>query len=201
MSTKCRKVVDIVNLSKQTIVITKITLMTAFLVAASYLVIPLPFAVAAISVQTLAVNLIALLLPPVQAGLSIAIYILLGAIGLPVFNGGNGGIGYLLGPTGGFFAGFIAAVVLISLLKGKKYSLVRYSLVTVFVGVPVIYLFALGWMVCVTGMPIRDAFLVGCAPFLLGDAAKCVVAGVVARPLLKVMNQYEENRVLSEKTV
>ena len=191
MSTKCRKVVDIVNLSKQTIVITKITLMTAFLVAASYLVIPLPFAVAAISVQTLAV----------QAGLSIAIYILLGAIGLPVFNGGNGGIGYLLGPTGGFFAGFIAAVVLISLLKGKKYSLVRYSLVTVFVGVPVIYLFALGWMVCVTGMPIRDAFLVGCAPFLLGDAAKCVVAGAVARPLLKVMNQYEENRVLSEKTV
>lgn len=201
MSTKCRKVVDIVNLSKQTIVITKITLMTAFLVAASYLVIPLPFAVAAISVQTLAVNLIALLLPPVQAGLSIAIYILLGAIGLPVFNGGNGGIGYLLGPTGGIFAGFIAAVVLISLLKGKKYSLVRYSLVTVFVGVPVIYLFALGWMVCVTGMPIRDAFLVGCAPFLLGDAAKCVVAGAVARPLLKVMNQYEENRVLSEKTV
>ena len=201
MSTKCRKVVDIVNLSKQTIENTKITLMTAILVAASYLVIPLPFAVADISVQTLAVNLIALLLPPVQAGLSIAIYILLGAIGLPVFNGGNGGIGYLLGPTGGFFAGFIAAVVLISLLKGKKYSLVRYSLVTVFVGVPVIYLFALGWMVCVTGMPIRDAFLVGCAPFLLGDAAKCVVAGAVARPLLKVMNQYEENRVLSEKTV
>ncbi len=189
------------NLSKQTLVITKITLMTAFLVAASYLVIPLPFAVAAISIQTLAINLIALLLPPVQAGLSIVIYILLGAVGLPVFNGGNGGIGYLLGPTGGFFAGFIAAVVLISLLKGKKYSLVRYSIVTVFIGIPVMYLFALGWMVYVTGMSVRDAFLAGCAPFLLGDAAKCIVAGIVARPLFKVMNQYEENRVLSKETV
>ena len=189
------------NLSKQTLVITKITLMTAFLVAASYLVIPLPFAVAAISVQTLGMNLIALLLPPLQAGLSIVIYILLGAVGLPVFNVGNGGIGYLLGPTGGFFAGFIAAVVLISLLKGKKYSLVRYSIVTVFIGIPVMYMFALCWMVYVTGMSVRDAFLAGCAPFLLGDAAKCVVAGIVAKPLFKVMNQYEDNRVLSEKTI
>lgn len=180
------------NLSQRTLVLTKITLMTAFLVVASYLVIPVPFAVAAISVQTLAVNLIALLLPPVQAGLSIVIYMLLGAIGLPVFNGGNGGLSYLLGPTGGFFIGFIAEVVLISLLKGSVYNLIRYAVVTVVVGIPVQYAFAVGWMVVVTGLSPKAAFLTGCAPFLLGDAIKCVVASVVAKPLMRVMNQYEE---------
>ena len=111
---KEKREVDIMNISKRTLMISKVTLLTAFLIVASYLVIPLPFAVAAISVQTLAVNLIALLLPPVQAGISIFVYILLGAVGAPVFNGGNGGLNYLLGPTGGFFIGFLLGVILIS---------------------------------------------------------------------------------------
>lgn len=187
------------NRSIRTQIITKITLMTAFLVVASYIVIPLPFAVAAISVQTLAVNLIALLLPPVQAGTSILIYILLGAVGLPVFNGGNGGLNYLFGPTGGFFVGFLVAVVVISQLKGKNYNVFRYSLVTVLLGIPILYLFAVGWMVAVTGMSWQAAFLTGCAPFLPLDAVKCVVASIVAKPLLKVMNQYEDSKMVSGK--
>ena len=91
--------------------ITKITLMTAFLIVASYIVIPLPFAVASISLQTLAVNLIALLLSPFEACISIMVYILLCAVGVPVANGGKGGLTYLMGPTGGFFIGFLVAVV------------------------------------------------------------------------------------------
>ena len=174
---KEKREVDIMNISKRTLMISKVTLLTAFLIVASYLVIPLPFAVAAISVQTLAVNLIALLLPPVQAGISIFVYILLGAVGAPVFNGGNGGLNYLLGPTGGFFIGFLLGVILISLLKGKKYSFIRYTFVTVLAGIPV-----------------KTAFLTGCAPFLPMDVLKCVVASAVAKPLLSVMNQYEEKR-------
>ncbi len=188
------------NISKRTMIITKITLMTAFLVVASYIVIPLPFAVASISLQTLAINLIALLLSPYQAGSSIFLYVLLGAIGIPVFNGGKGGVSYLMGPTGGFFIGFIVAVVLISLLKGKKYSILRYILVTVCVGIPVIYLFAIGWMMAVTGLSLKSAFLTGCAPFLPLDAVKCVVASLIARPLLKVMNNYEKNKAVSKES-
>lgn len=179
------------NISKRTMMISRVTLLTAFLIVASYLVIPLPFAVAAISVQTLAVNLIALLLPPVEAGVSIFVYILLGAVGLPVFNGGNSGIGYLLGPTGGFFIGFLAAVILISVLKGKTYRFLRYVVVTVFIGIPVLYVFAVGWMVVVTGMSVPAAFSVGCIPFLPMDVVKCVLASLMAKPLLNVMKQYE----------
>ncbi len=182
------------NISRRTTTIAKVTLMTAFLMAASYIVIPLPFAVTAISLQTLAVNLIALLLSPLEAGTAILVYILVGAVGAPVFNGGQGGIGYLLGKTGGFFIGFLVAVILISLLKGKKYSIPRYILVTVCVGIPVIYIFAIGWMMVATGMSLKAAFLAGCAPFLPLDAVKCVVASLIARPLLKVMNQYEEKK-------
>lgn len=189
------------NVSKRTLTITKITLMTAFLIVASYIVIPLPFAVASISVQTLAVNLIALLLSPMEAGAAIVVYILLGVIGVPVFNGGNGGLNYIMGPTGGFFIGFLASVVLISALKGKSYRIYRYILVTVFVGVPVMYTFAVGWMVIVTGLSLKAAFLTGCAPFLPLDVTKCIVASVVAKPLLKVVNNYEETSLLSEKTV
>lgn len=185
------KEVDIMNISKRTMMISRVTLLTAFLIVASYLVIPLPFAVAAISVQTLAVNLIALLLPPVEAGVSIFVYILLGAVGLPVFNGGNSGIGYLLGPTGGFFIGFLVAVILISVFKGKTYRFLRYVVVTVFIGIPVLYVFAVGWMVVVTGMSVPAAFSVGCIPFLPMDVVKCVLASLMAKPLLNVMKQYE----------
>lgn len=188
------------NVSKKTLMITKITLMTAFLIVASYITIPLPFAVAAISLQTLVINLIALLLSPVEAGASIVIYVLLGAIGVPVFNGGKGGLSVLMGPTGGFFIGFIVAVILISLLKGKKYSIPRYILVTVCIGIPVIYVFAIGWMMIVTGMSLKAAFVAGCAPFLPLDIVKCVVASLIAKPLLKVMNQYEERKRVSEES-
>ena len=188
------------NVSKRTMTITKVTLMTAFLVVASYIVIPLPFAVASISLQTLAINLIALLLSPLEAGISILIYVLLGALGVPVFNGGKGGFSYLMGPTGGFFIGFIVAVVVISQLKGKKYSIPRYIIVTVCAGIPIIYIFAIGWMMVVTGMSLKSAFLTGCAPFLPLDAVKCVVASLIARPLLKVMNNYEENKAVSKKS-
>lgn len=188
------------NISKRTMTITKITLMTAFLVVASYIVIPLPFAVASISLQTLAINLIALLLSPMEAGICIVVYVLLGAFGVPVFNGGKGGFSYLMGPTGGFFVGFIVAVVVISLLKGKKYSVPRYIVVTISAGIPIMYLFAIGWMMAVTGMSLKAAFLTGCAPFLPLDAVKCVVASLVARPLLKVMNHYEDNKAISKES-
>lgn len=189
------------NVSKRTLMITKITLMTAFLIVASYIVIPLPFAVASISLQTLAVNLIALLLSPLEAGISILVYILLCAVGVPVANGGKGGLTYLMGPTGGFFIGFLVAVVLISLLKGKMYSIPRYMLTTICIGIPVMYFFAMIWMVTVTGLSLKAAFLTGCAPFLPLDAVKCVVASLMARPLVKVMNQYEQNRETAKKTV
>lgn len=99
---------------------TKLSLCTALICVSSYIVIPLPFTPIMITGQTMAVNLIALILSPVHSAICIMAFILLGASGLPVFAGGSSGLGVLFGQTGGFILGFLFAAVAISFLKGKK---------------------------------------------------------------------------------
>ncbi|MCK9268592.1 MAG: biotin transporter BioY, partial [Alkaliphilus sp.] len=119
---------------------TKLSLCVALICISSYIVIPLPFTPIMITGQTIAINLAALILNPMHSAACIAIFILLGVSGLPVFAGGNSGLGTLFGPTGGFIIGFLFAVTAISHLKGEKISLFRYLSVTVFIGMPIIYL-------------------------------------------------------------
>ena len=100
--------------------LTIMALFAALLCVSSYISIPLPFSPVVLTLQTLVVNLIALILPPKKAVLTVVVWILLGAVGLPVFSGGVGGPAKLFGPTGGYIFGFVAAVWLISLLKGAQ---------------------------------------------------------------------------------
>ncbi len=179
------------NISKRTQRLTKITLMTAFLIVASYVVIPVPFGVTGISLQTLAVNLIALLLSPGEAAGAIFVYILMCAIGVPVGNAGQGGIHYLAGPTGGFFLGFLLATILIAWGRGKEYSFRRYLFVTIGLGIPIIYVCAIGWMMIVTGMSLEAAFMTGCLPYLPMDVVKCVVAVGMSKSLKKGLRPIE----------
>ena len=92
------------------------------------------------TLQLFAVLLISGLFPPVYAFASILAYLLLGALGVPVFAGFQGGIGALFGPTGGFLLGFLPSFLLISLplkaLKKPKF----YHILLLFVGV--VYLYA-----------------------------------------------------------
>lgn len=113
--TNNRKTLTIANM-------TKIALCVAALCVSSYLVIPLPFTPIVLSAHTIVVNLIGLILPPLSAACTLITYLIMGLIGLPVFSGGTSGPGKLFGPTGGFYFGFLVAVIVISLLKGKKTS-------------------------------------------------------------------------------
>src|SRR5690554_3296524 len=119
---------------------TKLSLCVALICISSYIVIPLPFTPIMITGQTIAINLAALILNPVHSATCVAIFILLGVSGLPVFAGGGSGLGVLFGPTGGFILGFLLAAVAVSYLKGKRASLFRYILVTVFLGMPIVHL-------------------------------------------------------------
>ncbi|HCD09079.1 MAG TPA: biotin transporter BioY, partial [Thermoanaerobacter sp.] len=83
--------------------------------------IPLPFSPVPITGQTFAVMLAGGLLNPTSAFLSLFIFDLLGAIGIPVFSGLTGGLNVLVGPTGGYILSWPFAAFLISLtLKNKK---------------------------------------------------------------------------------
>ena len=96
--------------------------------AVAWFKIPLPFTPVPITLQTLMVLLSGAMLGPYYGALSMIIYLILGAIGLPVFAGGSSGIGALFGPSGGYLLSYpIAAFVIGYMLQKKKLSVfVRY---------------------------------------------------------------------------
>ncbi|QMS85431.1 biotin transporter BioY [Candidatus Xianfuyuplasma coldseepsis] len=73
-----------------------------------------------ITLQTLFVYLAGLILNPRDAGISMLVYVLLGAIGVPIFSGFTGGMGILLSVRGGFIFGFIIVAMFVSIMKNVK---------------------------------------------------------------------------------
>lgn len=166
--------------------LTKISLLVAMNCVSAYIVIPLPFSMSPLALQTLVVNLVSLLLTPRQAFLTMLVYILLGLAGVPVFTGGTAGPAKLFGPTGGYIWAFLPAVVLMALAKGREYNFSSYAMVTILLGMPLIYFFGVVQMMFLTGMNWWQAVVMGVLPFVAGD----VVKGVCAALLAKKINRY-----------
>lgn len=149
-------------------------------------VYPIPF-----TLQLLFVVLAALVLTPKEALGAVALYVGLGAIGLPVFSGGRGGFGVLAGPTGGFLIGFIVAAGLGALvariLNRSKLATLAVDIATVVVVNLTIYLFGSAWMVYSLGMPIPAALVAGVIPFIIPDLVKSAVAIVIGMALRRSM--------------
>ncbi len=169
-------------------VLTKMAIIVALNCISAYLIIPVPFSLSPIAVQTIVVNLAAFLLPPRQAALAMAAYAAIGLIGVPVFTGGTAGPGKLFGPTGGYFFGYIAAVFAVSLAKGKVYSFRRYAAASVGLGIPLIYLCGCLQLKFITGMTWEAVLLSGAVPFIPLDIVKCLAAAALARPLLRLQS-------------
>ena len=165
--------------------LTKISLCVALLCISSYIVIPLPFSLASITAQTIIVNLIGLIMLPKEAFITMFIFILLGACGLPVFSGGTGGIGRLFGPTGGYLLGYLIAAVVISILKGKEVNIKRYLLITMVVGIPIIYLCGLTTMKIYMKGNLIQLLTASVFPFIPGDILKCILGSYIAVVLNK----------------
>ena len=166
---------------------TKMALCVAILCVTSFLVIPLPFTPIVISLHTIAVNLIALILSPIQAGITVLIYLLMGLVGLPVFSAGTAGPGKLFGPTGGFYFGFLFAVIAISLLRGKKISMKRYAIVSIAIGIPIQHMCAIVGMCIHNGGNVAAAFATVSLPFIIGDIIKCLMSSMVGVSLNRVL--------------
>ena len=94
--------------------LTKMAICITLLCISSYVSFPLPLSPVMITTQTIIINLIALILTPKQAFVTVSLYIIMGLIGLPVFSGGASGLAKILSPTGGFIMGFLIAAPLMS---------------------------------------------------------------------------------------
>jgi len=147
--------------------------------------VPVGAAGVPITLQSLGVMLAALVLGPWRGLAAVAVYVALGAAGLPVFAQGAAGLGVLAGPTAGYiFAWFPAAVVTgvvaVLALRRTRGRLPLLILAGVLGGVVVTYLG--GWLglMLVLGLSPMEAVVAGVLPFLPGDGIKVVVASLVA---------------------
>ena len=142
--------------------------------------IPLPFDVVPITLQVFGVFLIASLLGPYYGGLSCLIYLMFGAVGLPVFHGGSFGIPILLGPTGGFLlsfpiAAFVGGTISRSVWKGPKLDAIRV-IGDFAVSLLIIYLLGTFWLMEYLHLTLENAFLLGTVPFIGFDVLKAIIA-------------------------
>ena len=141
---------------------------------------PVPF-----TLQTLVIILIALLLPPKLAFATTGIYLLMGAIGLPVFSSMTGGIGKILGPTGGFLISYPIATTIMSFVRMQleKRDVKQVACDVVAAAGIIVICDILGWlwlMVSTQTDPL-SAFMMADAPFIFIDCCKAAVAIAVAK--------------------
>lgn len=156
------------------------SLFAALTAVGAHVSLPLPFSPVPVTLQTLFVLLSALVLGGKLGALSQLLYVAAGALGLPVFAGGRGGAGALLGPTGGYLFGFVAGAYAAGLLAERLGRGRRGLLLSAAAGTCVIYAFGALWLSSVAGLGLWGALAVGVLPFLPGDAAKVLLAAEVA---------------------
>lgn len=102
-------------------------LFVALITAGALVAIPLPGTPVPIVLQNAFVVLTGLVLAPAWAALTVGVYLLLGAIGLPVFAGATGGLAHFAGPTGGFLVGYLPAVFVTAIVYTPRTGRSRVS--------------------------------------------------------------------------
>ncbi len=161
------------------------SLFAALTAAGAFLAIPI--GPVPIVLQNFFVFLTGLLLGARWGSASVAVYLLAGALGLPVFAGGTGGIGRFVGPTGGYLIGYLPAVWVIGWMAQTGRHRPVYDLSGMICGALIVYLFGVCWLKLLTGISWIQTVSVGMLPFLIGDAIKIAAAVPIAKALRPMM--------------
>ena len=117
------------------------------------------------------------------AAVSAALYVLLGAVGLPVFSGFEGGFHKVAGVTGGFIIGYILCAFgtgAVSAVLSKRVRAYRAYIAGMIAGTVLLYCCGTVWFIIQTGNQLAASLVMCVLPFLPGDAAKIVAARVIA---------------------
>lgn len=161
-------------------------LFAALTAVGAWISIPLPFTAVPITLATMMASLAGCLLGPWYGTLSQIIYLLLGAVGAPVFHNMTGGIGILTGPTGGYLVGYITSALICGLLtdvlcreKTTWWGIAIASLA----GLASCYLLGTIWFMQLSGTRLWTSMIMCVFPFLPGDAVKTVIIVLLVRPL------------------
>lgn len=172
---------------------------------------PLPGTMIPVTLQTLAVMLAAVALPPLGALAAIGAYILAGLCGIPVFSRFQS-TAAIFGPTGGFILGFLPASALLSLISGavekrnqpasllknenpqrkkRRIFLKYFSLILALIAFTVtVYAAGLGFFMVLTARTFPEALLLCVVPFLPGDVIKCAAVVLAYGKIIKLRKKF-----------
>jgi biotin transport system substrate-specific component len=131
-----------------------------------------------LTLQTLGVLFTGAVLGSRRGALALLLYLTEGALGLPVFAGGASGVGYMLGPTGGYLVGFVVAAGVVGWLaqRGWDRRLV-WAAVAMVIGNVIIYVCGVAWLAVFLG-DLWGALVKGMLLFVVGDLIKIAVAAL-----------------------
>ncbi len=178
--------------------ITIIPLFTALMIVFTIVFpkIPVPIININVTLQTFIVILAGLLLCPIDAFTSMLLYVLIGALGFPVFSGLSGGIGWVLGPNGGFILSFPIVAFLISLFKIGKQTMIKNMMLSIFFGIMWTYLIGSIWLSFYSKLNFTE-IMYGMLIFLPTDVLKCIFASIIS---LKVKDKLTMIRYYNLRT-
>ena len=158
--------------------------MAAVTAVAAQIAIPVPFSPIPFTLQVLAVVLAGLLLGPRYGALAMGIYLLIGAVGAPVFSEFRGGLGHVLGPTGGYLVSYplaaaVAGLAARTVANAPRNRALAGSFLWGVVALVVIYAVGAIWLSVVTGISVTVAVAQGVLPFVVFDLVKIGLAALV----------------------
>ncbi|MFQ7090119.1 MAG: biotin transporter BioY [Dorea sp.] len=160
-----------------------IALMTAVTCVLGPLSIPLPFSPVPISLTNFAIFLAIFVLGMKNGTISFIIYLLLGAVGVPVFSSFRGGLQVLAGPTGGYLIGFIFLALIMGFALDHFDRKLVPTIIGMIIGMAVCYAFGTVWLAKLLSLSFKEGLMMGVIPYLAGDVAKIIIAAIVGPKL------------------
>jgi len=155
-----------------------ISLFTAIIAIMAQIVIPMPYGVP-MTLQTLAISLSGILLGPKRGAISTLLYVLLGAVGVPVFAGFNGGLGAVFGPTGGFIMSF--PVLAFAAGFGAARNNAKWLYGGIVAGIIFNYICGVFYFSIVTSNDLATSFITCVLVFIPTDILKIITAGLIGK--------------------
>lgn len=192
---------------KLSIMLIFVPLFAAFIAVSGFIAFPLPGTPVPIVLQNMMPILASGLLGGPYGTASTALFLIAGLLGLPVFSGGRGGLAHLLGPTGGFLIGYLAAaafliiffrkpgekdLALVSSGKNKSIKLINYLKIIAasFSGFALIYVFGIARFMQLTNRGLFESLSLACIPYLPGDFIKMILVSALIYKLRPVTAKY-----------
>lgn len=176
---------------KSTLRTALVALFAALTAAGTFIAVPVPGSAVPVVLQNLFALLSGLVLGPLMGTAAVGVYLLVGAVGLPVFAGAKGGVAHFFGPTGGYLLGYALCALVAGTIVGRpragRSTPLWLIAAAAAAGILAVYLPGVLRLKAVLQADWPKALAVGFLPFVVGDAVKVAAAAAVAGRLRRTV--------------